>query len=160
MLMDICLIFMVFFSVAKKQVKKSQASSKINDHSSKHNVRDAVNILRSLKTLDDVVAFTKGEKRIYITRTIPAMMNQLRFERAEKALHRGVVVAVPLAAHACRDAVLVEQIAEVSTGVLDATVRMVDQPCRRSASIDTHLQRVDCNGGVQGRRHRPPDDHA
>lgn len=48
------------------------------DHSSNYNVRDAIAKLRSLKSLEQVKVFTKGETRITITRSIPAVMNRFK----------------------------------------------------------------------------------
>ena len=83
----------------KKEIKKNKVSSKreksaktdfpekvipipapkfLADHSSNYNVRDAAIKLRSLQTTEDVQAFTKGEKRLSITRIIPAAIRRLR----------------------------------------------------------------------------------
>jgi hypothetical protein len=50
---------------------------KVSDHSSRHNVREAVRILRSLESYDEVLAFTKGEKRVTVTRAIPVAKRAL-----------------------------------------------------------------------------------
>ena len=55
-----------------------QASAiKNEDHSSSYNVSDAVKKLRAMKTKEELLSFTKGEKRLTVTRVIPAAMNRL-----------------------------------------------------------------------------------
>ena len=60
---------------SKKKVKK--VKNTFSDHSSNYNVDDAVNKLRTLKNSDQVTKFTKGEKRITVTRAIKGVLNQL-----------------------------------------------------------------------------------
>lgn len=48
------------------------------DHSSNYNVSDAVKKLSSMKSLDELIAFTKGEKRLTITKVIPGAKNRLK----------------------------------------------------------------------------------
>ena len=72
-------------------------------------------------------------------------MNELGFERVEEALHRGIVVAVGLAAHRSGDAGGGQRRAIVVRGILHAPIGMVDQagarplpPCSfRVASVQT-----------------------
>ena len=52
--------------------------SKVVDHSSNHNVRDAIKKLRTLKSRDAVMAFIKGEKRVTVTKTIPNVLKRLK----------------------------------------------------------------------------------
>lgn len=85
----------------KKDIKKKEAKKKSNqklkvdktppgataqpkastikeeDHSSNYNVSDAVKKLRSLKSKEELLSFTKGEKRLTVTRIIPAALNRL-----------------------------------------------------------------------------------
>lgn len=57
---------------------KSQATTtNFTDHSSNYNVGEAVKILRSLKNSKEVDIFTKGEKRLTITRVIPGVKRRL-----------------------------------------------------------------------------------
>ena len=60
---------------SKKKVKK--VKNTFTDHSSNYNVDDAVKKLRSLKNIDQVNAFTKGEKRVTVKRAIKSAMNRL-----------------------------------------------------------------------------------
>jgi len=82
----------------KKDVKKKNPKKKVNveksqpvvkaqpvapiikneDHSSKYNVKDAIKKLRTLKSKDELLSFTKGEKRLTVTKVIPAAMNRLK----------------------------------------------------------------------------------
>ena len=73
---------------AKKKVAKKPApvaavapkapQPKNEDHSSNYNVKESVAKLRSFKTREEILAFTKGEKRITVTRVIPAALNRLK----------------------------------------------------------------------------------
>ena len=49
---------------------------KSEDHSSNYNVKEAVIKLRSLKSKEDLLSFTKGEKRLTVTKATPAAMNR------------------------------------------------------------------------------------
>ena len=48
------------------------------DHSSNYNAPLAVKKLRTLKTKEELLQFTKGEKRLTITKVIPAAMKRLK----------------------------------------------------------------------------------
>jgi len=52
-------------------------ASKAQEHSSKYNVSVAVKKLRSIKSVDELLAFTKGEKRVTIRKVIPAAKRRL-----------------------------------------------------------------------------------
>src|SRR5262245_14958782 len=56
------------------------------------------------------------------------VVDQLLLQRGEKTLHRRVVPALPLAAHAALDLVLVQHRLVVRAGVLAATVGVRQQP--------------------------------
>ena len=47
------------------------------EYSSDYNVADAVKKLRTLKTKDELLQFIKGEKRITVTKVVPAALNRL-----------------------------------------------------------------------------------
>jgi len=57
-------------------VKPPVLESKFTDHSSNYKVSDAVKKLRSLKNTEELLAFTKGEKRLTITRILPGAMRR------------------------------------------------------------------------------------
>ncbi len=59
-------------------VKPKAPASKITDHSSSYKVTDAIKKLRSLKTPEELLAFTKGEKRLTVKKVIPAAMKRLK----------------------------------------------------------------------------------
>ena len=67
-----------------KSVKKTtsvaspSATAKFNDSSAHHNVRIAIRKLRALKSLNEINAFVKGEKRVTITRIIPGVINRIK----------------------------------------------------------------------------------
>lgn len=62
----------------KPKVQPKVPIIKTADHSSNYNVANAIKKLRSLKTRDALLSFTKGEKRLTITKVIPAAMNRLK----------------------------------------------------------------------------------
>ena len=55
----------------------SSAPVKKSDHSSNYNAKEAVEKLRSQKSKAGLLAFTKGETRVTVTKAIPAAMNRL-----------------------------------------------------------------------------------
>src|SRR6266568_1776718 len=59
--------------------------------------------------------------------------DELGFQGLKERLHHGVVVAISLAGHRDQDAVLAELGLIVDRAILAATIRMVDQPCCRTA---------------------------
>ena len=65
---------------ASKSKSSDQVSAalQLDDHSSNYNVRDAITILRKLSSAEDVLSFTKGEKRLTITKVIPGVTNRLQ----------------------------------------------------------------------------------
>ncbi len=48
----------------------------VADHSSDYKVTDAVKKIRKLKTRDELLQFIKGEKRITVTKVVPAALNR------------------------------------------------------------------------------------
>ena len=63
---------------SKKKVSKKKDSKKTADHSSNYNAPLAVKKLRTLKTKEELLSFTKGEKRLTVTKVIPAAMKRLK----------------------------------------------------------------------------------
>ena len=61
---------------ARKQDKPKGQAISYTDHSSNYNVRNAVNKLRSLTSPEQVQIFTKGEERLTVTRSIPAVIKR------------------------------------------------------------------------------------
>src|ERR1700704_1291703 len=59
--------------------------------------------------------------------------DELGFQGLKERLHHRVVVAISLAGHRDQDAVLAELGLIVDRAILTATIRMVDQPCCRTA---------------------------
>ena len=60
-----------------------------------------------------------------------AAIDEFVFKRAPERFHGGVIVAVAAAAHGGNEAVLVEDLAILRTGVLHATIGVMDQSGRR-----------------------------
>ena len=73
---------------------------------------------------------------------VPLMMNHFVLQTAPEALHRRVVVAVPLARHGCPHAELRDQLSIVVGAVLVASVRVQNQPWRRPLSANGPPQRL------------------
>ena len=63
---------------SKKKDSKKKDSKKKTDHSSNYNAPLAVKKLRTLKTKEELLSFTKGEKRLTVTKVIPAAMKRLK----------------------------------------------------------------------------------
>ena len=72
----------------------------------------------------------------------PGSVHELGFERAEEALHGGIIETISLSAHRGLDAMEPEQFAIVAAGVLHAAIRVVDQPLWWSPVPDCHVQRI------------------
>jgi hypothetical protein len=60
----------------KKKSQPEKGPDVFSDHSSNYNVRNALAKLRSLRSPEEVNAFTKGEKRLSVTRAIPPMLRR------------------------------------------------------------------------------------
>src|SRR5215208_2971723 len=75
------------------------------------------------------------------------VMDELGLEGVEEALHRGVVVAISLAAHRGLDSGGPQAPAIVVCGILDAAIGMMDEPLSRALLLDRHGQR---RGGKLG----------
>ena len=91
---------------------------------------------------------------------VDPVMDPLGLEGVEEAFHGRVVPAVALAAHRGRDPRPGEGQPIGLGGVLDAAVGMMDQPWRGPLTLGGHVQRVECDLGMQGLAHRPADDLA
>lgn len=48
------------------------------DHSSNYNAKEAIAKLRAIKNREELMEFIKGEKRVTVTRVIPAALNRLK----------------------------------------------------------------------------------
>ena len=59
---------------ASKPVPKRTTPAR--DHSSNYNVREALKRLRSLKSAEQIRAFTRGEKRVTVRRAIAAVLKK------------------------------------------------------------------------------------
>lgn len=79
--------------------------------------------------------------------------------RKERLGHR-IVVTVACAAHALRNLPVCEQLAVLVGGILAATIAMVDEPWRWTASSESALQSAQWQLGVEAIAHRPADDAA
>jgi hypothetical protein len=63
---------------SKKKGSKKKDSKKKADHSSNYNVRLALKKIRTLKTKEELLQFTEGEKRLTITKIIPVAIKRLK----------------------------------------------------------------------------------
>ena len=48
------------------------------DHSTNYKIKEAIQRLRAIKNRDEFMVFVKGEKRITVTKVIPAALNRLK----------------------------------------------------------------------------------
>jgi hypothetical protein len=74
--------------------------------------------------------------------SVSASMDPLTFEEPEEAFDHSIVVAVANPAHRTLDSVFGEQGLEVATGVLAATIRVVQEHLARIALPERHQQRA------------------
>ena len=63
---------------SKKKDSKKKDSKKQADNSSNYNAPLAVKKLRTLKSKEELISFTKGKKRLTVTKIIPAAMKRLK----------------------------------------------------------------------------------
>ena len=91
---------------------------------------------------------------------ILAVMDEFCFQRVKEALHRGIVIAVGLAAHRGSEAGGLHHFAIVCRGILNAAIGMVDQAGARPLRRDRHPQGCQRQVGAQMIAHRPADDLA
>ena len=62
------------------------------------------------------------------------VMDELGFERVEEAFHRGIVIAVSLAAHRGLETGGLDQLAIILRGILNTPIGMADQAGATTAS--------------------------
>ena len=67
-----------------------------------------------------------------------AVIDEFCFQRVKEALHRGIIIAVGLAAHRGSEAGGLDHFAIVCRGILNAAIGMVDQACTRPLRRDGH----------------------
>ena len=87
-------------------------------------------------------------------------MNSLNLERVEEALHGRVVEAIALPAHGRRYLRCGKGLAILVGRVLNAAIRMLDQPRRRALASDGHVEGFECDRGMKGLAHAPAHDLA
>ena len=83
---------------------------------------------------------------------------ELALDRREKALHDGVVPAIPTPAHAADDAARLEDVLIVFARVRAALVGVMPQPDVRTSAFERHLQGFDSDMPVVHCADGPPDD--
>ena len=66
-------------------------------------------------------------------------MNDLVLQRTEEAFHHGIVVTVPLTAHAAHHRVTVQQFKIAPAGVQNSLVAVMDKPRHRLSLLHGHL---------------------
>ena len=89
-----------------------------------------------------------------------AAVDQLQFEGAPEAFHRGVVVAVTPAAHGGNQTGRLQGRPEVPGGVLDTPVCVEEQSGWRSAMQGRHGEGCQDKCGIDCRAHGPANDSA
>jgi uncharacterized protein YecE (DUF72 family) len=96
--------------------------------------------LSIIEYLDELEHLRTG----FIPRVVIAIMDRFVLERAEEALHHGIVVTVPFPAHAGREPLLSEHLLVRSAGVLRSLVCVVNQFQRALGLENTEfLERLD-----------------
>ena len=89
-----------------------------------------------------------------------ALQQELSLQDPVDPLCQGVLVAVVAIGHRALQAMAAMQLLIRMGAVLNATVRMMDQPLLRHASAQRHPQRLRHFLGLQARVHMPADDLA
>src|SRR5882762_9811830 len=69
---------------------------------------------------------------------VPFLVDPFAFQASEETLHRCVIPAIPLPAHALNDAVCLHFVHEMRAGVLASLIR-VEHPPRRWTSLVARL---------------------
>jgi hypothetical protein len=68
------------------------------------------------------------------------MMNQLRFDDAEKGFGHGIIPAVTFSAHALDEMMLFQNLSKILAGILNAAIRVNDQPGTGTTIADAAVQ--------------------
>src|SRR5437773_7661405 len=89
-----------------------------------------------------------------------AAIHTFSFERAEKALHSCVIVAIARPAHTPPNASLSQKSLIARTGVLTSAIRMEQKLLTRTAASQSHLERLGHPGLILCSCHSPSDQHA
>jgi hypothetical protein len=89
-----------------------------------------------------------------------AIEQEFVFESAPEGFHGSVVVAIGFAAHTRLDSSGAELGAVDPTGVLATAIGMVEQPWRRLAMSQSHLESAGGKAGIEIILHGPADDFA
>ena len=89
---------------------------------------------------------------------VVAMMNEFGLQAVEEAFHRGIIIAIGLAAHRCDHASSAECVAVGSCGIVDAAIGVVDQSVLWPLLLDRHRQRRGCEFDLHMISHGPADD--
>ena len=107
-----------------------------------------------------VIAFDISEQvaPCGITIGVVALVDELGFQCAEKALHRGIVPAIRLAAHRLGDGGRPQDLAVIASGVLAAAIGVMNETRPWTAPLDCHGQGGDGEFGAHMLAHRPADD--
>ena len=82
------------------------------------------------------------------------------FKRAPKRLDHSVVIAVGFAAHALGKPRVHKRLAVFARRILDSAIRVMDEPRRRAAALESPPQRLQAKPGGQGRAASPTDNPA
>ena len=109
-----------------------------------------------LAVVEDFDVFLDGRFRV-CPRGVPLVMDHFVLQATPEALHRRVVVAVPLARHGCPHAELRDQFPIVVSAILAASVRVENQPWRRPLSANSPPQRLRCQFLRHARAERVAD---
>lgn len=91
----------------------------------------------------------------FVPRTIVIMMRALGLERVEEALHRGIIPAVTLSAHAAFDSVGLHQHMIIRRPVLRTLVGMQQQTLDPATPPQGHRERFNGQGLCGSAIHRP-----
>ena len=88
------------------------------------------------------------------------MVDQLRFDDAEKGFGHGIIPAVTFTAHALNETMLYQHLSKILAGILNAAIRVDDQPGTRTTITDAASKGRKHHFSAQRTTQRPADHHA
>ena len=112
--------------------------------------------IRVVEKLDVV----ENVRACVVSGLVDLSLDALGLQQREEALGHGVVVTVASSTHAGFQVVVVEKLAPIAAGVLDALIRVNQHPLLRLATPDGHQQGVDDQIGPWIVLHAPANDVA
>lgn len=90
----------------------------------------------------------------------PFVVNQFRFDDAEKGFGHRIVPAITLSAHALNEIMLFQYVSKIIASILNTAIRMYDQSGARTTITNAATKGRKHHFGTQRTAQRPTDYHA